>query len=186
MRKTKTVYTFDANGLFVGTDIAFESCNLNGVYIIPSNSTEQEVPLFDSKTEQVIFDGKTWEVKQIPTEENTSKPDFDSNTHQVIWSENSWILVELPTQENTPKPEYDENVYTCNWDVDHWILNIIPTWDIIRTQRDQFLKDSDWSVMPDSNPKPSKEAWLTYRQALRDVPQNFSTPEEVVWPEKPL
>ena len=37
----------------------------------------------------------------------------------------------------------------------------------------------------DATPKPSKEAWLTYRQALRDLPQNFETPEEVVWPELP-
>ena len=60
-----------------------------------------------------------------------------------------------------------------------------PTCEEIRLKRDALLKDSDWSVASDATPKPSKEAWLTYRQALRDVPQSFSTPEEVVWPEKP-
>jgi hypothetical protein len=60
-----------------------------------------------------------------------------------------------------------------------------PTWEQIRSQRDAFLKDSDWAAFPDANPKPSKEAWLSYRQALRNVPQTFSTPEEVAWPNKP-
>jgi hypothetical protein len=59
------------------------------------------------------------------------------------------------------------------------------TWEQIRSQRDALLKDSDWSVFPDANPKPSKEAWLAYRQTLRDVPTTFKTPEEVVWPTKP-
>ncbi len=62
---------------------------------------------------------------------------------------------------------------------------ISPTWEQIRSQRDALLKDSDWSVASDATPKPSKEAWLTYRQALRDLPQSFSEPSEVVWPEKP-
>jgi hypothetical protein len=60
-----------------------------------------------------------------------------------------------------------------------------PTWEQIRIQRDSLLTSSDWSVASDATPKPSKEAWLTYRQALRDVPENFSSPEEVVWPNKP-
>ena len=61
-----------------------------------------------------------------------------------------------------------------------------PTWEEIRAQRDVLLKDSDWSVASDATPKPSKEAWLTYRQALRDIPQTFSKPEEVVFPDKPV
>lgn len=60
-----------------------------------------------------------------------------------------------------------------------------PTWEQIRAKRDALLKDSDWSAFPDANPKPSKDAWINYRQALRDLPQNFSTPEEVLFPNKP-
>ena len=60
-----------------------------------------------------------------------------------------------------------------------------PTWEQIRAQRDAFLTASDWAAFPDANPKPSKEAWIAYRQALRDIPQTFSIPEEVVWPNKP-
>jgi len=60
-----------------------------------------------------------------------------------------------------------------------------PTWEQIRAQRDQLLQQSDWAIITDATPKPSKEAWLTYRQALRNIPQSFSTPESVVWPTKP-
>lgn len=62
---------------------------------------------------------------------------------------------------------------------------LAPTWEKIRVERDFLLKNSDWAVLPDATPKPSKEAWLGYRQGLRDVPQTFSTPESVVWPAKP-
>ena len=61
----------------------------------------------------------------------------------------------------------------------------IPVWDLIRTQRNNLLKESDWSVLSDATPKPSQEAWLNYRKELRDLPQTFATPEEVVWPNKP-
>lgn len=60
-----------------------------------------------------------------------------------------------------------------------------PTWEQIRAQRDSLLTASDWAIISDATPKPSKEAWLTYRKALRDLPSTFKTPEEVVWPEKP-
>ena len=60
------------------------------------------------------------------------------------------------------------------------------TWEQIRAKRDSLLKDSDWSAFPDANPKPSKKAWLAYRQQLRDVPTTFKAPEEVIWPEPPI
>jgi len=59
------------------------------------------------------------------------------------------------------------------------------TWDDIRANRNVLLTQSDWAIITDATPKPNKEAWLNYRQALREVPQSFSTPESVVWPTKP-
>jgi hypothetical protein len=73
-------------------------------------------------------------------------------------------------------PEYQE-----------WLSssNNISNWAIVRSRRDQLLKDSDWAIMSDATPKPSKEAWLSYRQALRDLPEKFEKPEQVVWPKIP-
>ena len=59
-------------------------------------------------------------------------------------------------------------------------------WIDIRAERDELLRDSDWTDLP-HNPLSSGEqdAWVVYREALRDVPQVFSDAEAVVWPEVP-
>jgi hypothetical protein len=93
-------------------------------------------------------------------------------------------------------PNISEKQFAC-WNGSEWELKDIPEpepikepekpkldWQIIRGERNYLLSQTDWIFAPDVILK-NKEAWLTYRQALRDVPQNFSTPEEVVWPEKP-
>ena len=43
----------------------------------------------------------------------------------------------------------------------------------VRARRNELLAESDWAVMPDSPLSESKKAeWVTYRQALRDLPKN--------------
>jgi hypothetical protein len=54
---------------------------------------------------------------------------------------------------------------------------------MMRLQRDQLLADSDWTQLPDV-PLATKEAWATYRQALRDLPEHPNWPDlnEADWP----
>jgi len=59
----------------------------------------------------------------------------------------------------------------------------IVTWETIRLDRNSLLNASDYTQIPDF--PGDKEAWATYRQELRDVPQQFSDPKDVVWPTKP-
>jgi hypothetical protein len=54
----------------------------------------------------------------------------------------------------------------------------------IREQRDALLDESDFAMLPDA-PVTDVEGWKTYRQALRDVPQQDGFPTEITWPEKP-
>jgi len=54
----------------------------------------------------------------------------------------------------------------------------------IREQRDTLLDESDFAVLPDA-PVADVEPWKTYRQALRDVPQQPGFPNDIDWPEKP-
>ena len=59
-------------------------------------------------------------------------------------------------------------------------------WAAVRAERDRLLDASDWSQMPDNAlDAPAIAAWAAYRQALRDVPQSFATPDDVTWPEVP-
>lgn len=57
-------------------------------------------------------------------------------------------------------------------------------WEEVRTERNKLLTETDWTQLPDI-PTEVKESWQTYRQALRDVPSTYSSPEDVVWPTRP-
>jgi len=50
-------------------------------------------------------------------------------------------------------------------------------------KRNEFLKDSDWTQLPDA--PVDHQAWAVYRQALRDLPANTDDPSNVVWPKRP-
>ena len=56
-------------------------------------------------------------------------------------------------------------------------------WDAVRVERDRLLAASDWTQVSDA--PVDSAAWAVYRQALRDVPQDYATPDEVVWPTPP-
>lgn len=53
-----------------------------------------------------------------------------------------------------------------------------------RLLRDQLLASTDWTQMPDV-PQATKDKWASYRQALRDVPQQAGFPDNIQWPVKP-
>ena len=56
------------------------------------------------------------------------------------------------------------------------------TW--LRSERDRRIAETDWTQLPDV-PEATKTAWQAYRQALRDVPGNYTNMIDVVWPVKP-
>lgn len=59
-------------------------------------------------------------------------------------------------------------------------------WADVRAERNRRLYDCDWTQGNDSPlTGQEKQAWKDYRQALRDVPQDFDDPGDVVWPTKP-
>lgn len=53
----------------------------------------------------------------------------------------------------------------------------------IRTERDAKLTASDWTQVADA--PVDQAAWATYRQSLRDIPQQSGFPETVEWPTQP-
>ena len=59
-------------------------------------------------------------------------------------------------------------------------------WAQVRAERDRLLADCDWTQVADAPlTAAEKQAWADYRQTLRDIPQDFATPDDVVWPEQP-
>ena len=55
--------------------------------------------------------------------------------------------------------------------------------DNVRAERDRLLAASDWTQVSDA--PVDQAAWATYRQALRDVPQQAGFPDNITWPEVP-
>ena len=53
-----------------------------------------------------------------------------------------------------------------------------------RSYRAELLAETDWTQLADV-PQATKDVWIAYRQALRDVPQQAGFPTNVVWPTKP-
>jgi len=54
----------------------------------------------------------------------------------------------------------------------------------VRTERNTKLAATDWTQAADV-PQTLKDSYVSYRQALRDVPQQSGFPNQVVWPELP-
>ena len=60
-------------------------------------------------------------------------------------------------------------------------------WKELRADRNKRIAQTDYLAIPDyPHPTPeAKQAWLDYRQALRDLPANTEDPAAPVWPIAP-
>ena len=73
--------------------------------------------------------------------------------------------------------------------VSNYETHVQSGYDELRTYRDDELKTSDWTQVPDSPlNSTAKTAWATYRTKLRDLPNDAKAPywfEESDWPVAP-
>ncbi|HJN56772.1 MAG: tail fiber assembly protein [Candidatus Woesearchaeota archaeon] len=93
--------------------------------------------------------------------------------------------------------QYDDLADNCDASESSGVVTIIKSaewlenknneaWRKIRKERNKLLKDSDYIMVSDITiTTEKKEEWTTYRQALRDIPQDYDSPDEVVYPTKP-
>jgi hypothetical protein len=112
----------------------------------------------------------------------------ESLIRKVLWTEynitpvnygTTWESIELEDGvEKPPKDEFDEKV-----------SNFVKTTNVLtlRKQRNRFLDQTDKYIVADyPHPTPeARQAWLDYRQALRDLPANTEDPTNPVWPVRP-
>jgi hypothetical protein len=61
-------------------------------------------------------------------------------------------------------------------------------WIPFREQRDQLLRESDWTQISDYAlvSEEEKALWAEYRQALRDLTETYPNSEDIIWPEVPV
>ncbi len=85
-------------------------------------------------------------------------------------------------------PELIDGVWTRTWAIEDATEQEIQVRtqrksEEVRKKRDQLLLESDWTQLLDS--PVDSTVWATYRQQLRDIPQQPGFPWEVQWPVAP-
>ena len=75
-------------------------------------------------------------------------------------------------------------VESCNGEVTVEDIPMIS--EEARAKRDKLLADTDWTQVLDAPiDAETREAYRTYRQSLRDIPEQDGFPETITWPELP-
>ena len=80
------------------------------------------------------------------------------------------------------KPARTHTVYSGDEIVE--VRELTYTWNELRKFRDDLLDQTDWRAVKD---RTMSQTWKDYRQALRDLPQEYESANEAAdnWPEPP-
>lgn len=89
------------------------------------------------------------------------------------------------TYQDTVDP--DAKVVNKTWSAVSYSQDQIDAeWARVRSNRNSRLRASDFTQLTDAPLTVEKKTeWLSYRQALRDLPQNTVNPFDVTWPTQP-
>ena len=115
---------------------------------------------------------------------------IDSPTHEQIAPD--YERVELPRNPDVRRERYTGDVANpirSLTDSESDALadaDRVEGWVTARAERDTRLRNSDWIGVTDTQlTEADQTSWQTYRQVLRDVPQNQNDPENITWPDAP-
>lgn len=131
--------------------------------------------IYDSTTGQILRVVNTNEIEsQISQGESFIEGEFDDVTYYI---END-TAIEIPPQPS----QYS----TFDFSTKQWVLTPDLAIADVLTARNKLLFSTDWTQIP-NNPLTSEmqAEWATYRQELRDIPQQSGYPYNVVWPVAP-
>jgi len=135
-----------------------------------------------------VWNSNVYETLGIDPVFETPKPDTTGDYKVVVRngveqdSNNNWVqawverdMFSDTTEDGvtTTKAEH-EAAYQTRLDAD--------AADSVRAERETKLKASDWMALSDVT---MTAEWSTYRQALRDVPEQAGFPHTVTWPTEP-
>ncbi|BBD09602.1 tail fiber assembly protein [Desulfovibrio ferrophilus] len=150
------------------------------VYLLPEGATETAPPETNEGFVPVWTDNG-WEIM----EDHRGETHYRTATGEALTIEDLGPLPQGLTDSAAQDYEVWDEV-SRNWtlDVDAWAL-------AVRSERNFRLGACDATTLPDypHADDAARQAWLDYRQALRDLPmqQGFPwMPEEVNWPHNPF
>lgn len=99
---------------------------------------------------------------------------FVSSSREILEDK---VIETIITRDRTPQEIEDKNNE-----------ELINKWNNIRSRRNELLRQSDIYVLVDrwnSMTIEKQQEWSIYRQELRDLPNKFSNPDSVVFPNVP-
>ena len=83
------------------------------------------------------------------------------------------------TPSYNPIAVWDEDVAPYPTDEEIQAAITTGSWKKVRTERNKRLANTDWHALSDVT---MSEEITAYRQALRDIPQTYSSSKDVIWP----
>jgi len=164
----KQVAQLNNEGYFVGMTTADESPLEPGVYLMPAGTVDASEPTIPAG-KRAKWTGNDWVLEDIPPE----KP---------IQPYPSWTYDEVNNEWFAPETKPDDD---ARWDEETlaWIPGPEVKATQVRLQRDQLLNETDWTQVADA--PVDSTVYSTYRQALRDIPQQSGFPTDITWPTNP-
>ncbi|MCM1512600.1 MAG: phage tail assembly chaperone [Oxalobacter formigenes] len=166
---TKILYEYSPKtGEFIGENFATESPLEPGKYLSRSNATftappeagEHEIPVWKNGQWEIVPDwrGTTYYLR----DENGQIQQTEIKELGQIVPDEAYL-----NRDDVPKTEEEKAAEA-------------------RAERDRRLAETDLIIIRCAEAgEPVPDEWKTYRQALRDIPEQTGFPENVVWPEKP-
>ena len=153
------IYNYSDTGEFISEGTAGTS-PLDGLPLIPRNATTiapHDVP----PGSVAVFDGNAWSQAEDHRGE--------------IWYKNGTripVVIDFIGKIDLTIFQEDPEPFTAD-----------EKWTQIREKRNGLLAGCDWTQLQDS--PVNAQDWATYRQSLRNIPQDFDSPDDVVWPIRP-
>ena len=132
--------------------------------------------------------------KQLPDRirlsDGSTRTDKSTFTDEEI-ADAGYIAVDNKPAYSGDIEKVEWNIVDVRWDTiplneQEIAANLAQRWNNAREERDQLLERTDHKVMiAVENGEPVSDELKTYRQTLRDIPQTYEDPKQIMWPAQP-
>jgi hypothetical protein len=152
-------------GEYLGSSKAQANPKAEGEFLPRANATDKKLPSYGDG-EKPVFKNNKWVVLK----DYRGKTAYNANDRDDLY-----IVRDLGDLQDGFVLEQPELV-----------LSDDEKWEQVRQKRNNLLAQSDWTVLIDSPlTDEKKQEYITYRQALRDLPSKYNNPDNVVYPDQP-